>query len=54
MEQAIIITDNQSNVNAVLKDGWLVKSVTAQLVATGGSFPVYGKFCFVLERNKKL
>jgi hypothetical protein len=54
MEQMVIITDSQYEVNNLIEAGWAVKSVTAQIVATGGSSHLGGKFCFVLERNKKL
>ena len=51
MEQKVIITDSQYDVNSELGKGWKIVSVTAQYVATGASFETTGKFCFVLERN---
>lgn len=53
MEQKVIITDSQYDINNELEKGWKVVSVTAQYVVTGSSFDVRGKFCFVLERNSK-
>jgi hypothetical protein len=51
MEHKVIITDSANSVNILLKEGWLVKSVTAQFVATGGGSHLDGKFCFVLEKE---
>jgi hypothetical protein len=51
MEHRVIIADNTYDVNILLRDGWLVKSVTAQFVATGSGSHLNGKFCFVLERG---
>lgn len=52
-EQKVVILERSEEVNTYLKDGWQVVSVTAGHVDAGGtSFAVYGKFCFVIERNK--
>ena len=51
MEQKVLITDSEYDVNFELGKGWKVVSVTAQYVATGSSFETRGKFCFVLERS---
>ena len=51
-EQIVIITDYRGDVDDAIARGWRVVSVTAGHVATGGSFKEYGKFCFVLERDK--
>lgn len=48
MEQKVIITDSQYDVQNFLDKGWKVVSVTAQHVSTTN----YGKFCFILERLK--
>ena len=51
MEQKVVITDLQYDINGELNKGWKIVSVTAQHVASGSSFETRGKFCFVLERN---
>ena len=57
-EQKVIITDSDRDINNYIDMGWTVFSVTAQHVAcdNGASTHVdtkmYGKFCFVLERDK--
>ena len=52
--QKVVITDDEFKINSLIKEGWNLKSVTAQHVAiTGGtSFTskLEGKFCFVLEK----
>ena len=52
--QKVVITDDEFKINSLIKEGWDLKSVTAQHVAiTGGtSFTskLEGKFCFVLEK----
>lgn len=50
MENKVIITDNEHTINNLLKEGWVVKFVSAQHVSSGGTFKEIGKFCFVLER----
>ena len=58
MEQKVIITDSQYDVQNLLNNGWKVVSVTAQHVTNGGGGQTYstttnyGKFCFILERAK--
>jgi hypothetical protein len=47
MEQKVIMTKSQSDINEWLERGWRVKSVTAQHVGTNTS----GCFCFVIERQ---
>jgi hypothetical protein len=49
-EQMTVITDSAYDVNHYLQKGWKVISVTAQHIATGGSFNQFGKFCFILEK----
>jgi hypothetical protein len=54
MEQQVIITDSQHDVQIFLDEGWRVVSVTAQHVSISGSSYLSvnnGKFCFVLERS---
>lgn len=46
----VVITDSEYNVNPYLKNGWIVKFVSAQHVASGQAYKEIGKFCFVLER----
>lgn len=50
MENKVIITDSQYDVNDHLSKGWTVKTVVAQHMSTGLSVTDRGKFCFVLER----
>ena len=58
MEQKVIITDTQYEVQNFLDNGWRIVSVTAQHVTNGGGGQTYsttthfGKFCFILERAK--
>lgn len=57
MEQKIIITDSEYEIQKYLDMGWRVISITPQYVSTAaggqryGSERVNGKFCFLLERN---
>jgi hypothetical protein len=53
MEQKIIITEVQYEVQSLLDEGWSVVSVTAQHIASGTSFSTTGKFCIILERVKQ-
>jgi len=50
MEYKCIITDSSSDIQYFLDKGWRVVSVTAQHVS-GDAYSVYGKFCFILERQ---
>jgi hypothetical protein len=52
MEQKVIITDKQSEINSWIEKGWKVVSVTAGHVSTGTSFTAHGMFCFILERYR--
>ena len=54
MEEKVVICSTDSVVNMYLKEGWSVKSVTSQRVATYNAsyHKVEGGFCFVLERQK--
>ena len=53
MEQKVIISDVEYNVQDLLNEGWKVVSVTAQHVSIGGGNYTTnnGKFCFILERG---
>lgn len=62
MEQKVIITDNAKDVNSYLEYGaWKIVSVTAQhvsnattesaFVQTDSRKPLFGNFCFVLEKQ---
>lgn len=51
MEQKVIITDSQYDVQSLIDKGWKVTSVTAQYVATGHNYTERGKFCFILEKK---
>ena len=61
MEQKVIITDNAKDVNSYLEYGsWKIVSVTAQhvsnateatIVQTDARKPLFGNFCFVLEKQ---
>jgi len=52
--QKIVITDDEFKINTLIKEGWNLKSVTAQHVSisTSSSFTskIECKFCFVLEK----
>lgn len=50
MEQKVIITNSQSDIQNLIDKGWRVISVTAQHVSTGSSYHLEGKFCFILEK----
>ena len=52
MEQKVIITDSQFDVQNLIDKGWRVTSVTAQHVSAGQTYQVLGKFCFILERDE--
>jgi hypothetical protein len=47
MEQKVIMTKSQADINDWLEKGWKVISVTPQHVGTNTS----GCFCFVIERS---
>lgn len=54
MEQKVVITRDQSEINGYLQKGWIVVSVTAQNINYGGNQyerQPLGNFCFLLERN---
>jgi len=51
MEQKVIITESQTEINQWLEKGWKIISVTARHVSAGASYAVQGDFCFVLERS---
>lgn len=52
MEQKVIITDSQYDIQSYLDKGWKVVSITAQHIATGSNtYQVNGKFCFLLEKG---
>lgn len=53
MEQKVIITKSDSDINFMLDKGWRIVSVTAQHVSSsgGGYSSLEGKFCFVIERG---
>jgi hypothetical protein len=51
MEQRVIITDSQYDVQSLIDKGWKVTSVTAQYVTTAHSYTERGKFCFILEKK---
>ena len=49
-EQKVVITKCESTINALLSEGWVIESVTAQHVATGSGSHLEGQFCFVLHK----
>ena len=52
MEQKFLITDSQYDVEHLLGKGWMIVSVTAQMVSTGKDYSSEkGKFAIVLERS---
>ena len=54
MEQKIIISDSQYDVQNLIDKGWRVVSVIAQHVSTSSSIPLKGMFCFILENFARL
>ena len=50
-DQLVVITNNESQINDLISNGWRVQSVTAQPVSTGSTYHLYGKFCFVLTKS---
>lgn len=53
MEYKVVITKTELGINYWLDRGWIIESVTAQRVSTGGGSHLYGDFCFVLKKEKK-
>ncbi len=60
MEQTVVISQSQRDIDSFLDKGWRVVSVTAQHVAiapasnyTSNTKEIYGNFCFVLERESR-
>lgn len=51
LEQKIVITQSEHEINNLLNEGWVVISVTAQYIE-GFSYGAEGNFCFVLQRTK--
>lgn len=43
--------DNLNEVNRLCEDGWIVKSVTAQGIACGGTYSKTSSTFFVLEKD---
>jgi hypothetical protein len=55
MESKVLITDSQYSIQDLLDKGWIIKSITAQHVASGGqnySSSIIGKFLVIFERSK--
>jgi hypothetical protein len=58
-EQRVLVTGNeyasevQDKVDAIMAEGWLVVSVTAQHVASSSSQTVRGGYFIVFEREKQ-
>ena len=52
MEYKVIITKIEDVINKWLDEGWVIESVSAQRVSTGGGSLLYGDFCFVIKREK--
>lgn len=56
-EQKVLVTGDeyastvQDDVDKLLKEGWMVISVTAQHIAAGSAFPVRGGYFIVFERT---
>jgi hypothetical protein len=49
-EQKVIITKSESVIKGYIEEGWRVKSVTAQQVATGSGSHLEGSFLIVLYK----
>ena len=49
-EQKVIITKTDTEINREIENGWRIKSVTAQQVATGSGSHLYGYFLIVLYK----
>lgn len=52
IEQRIVITESQIEINSWIENGWQVVSVTAQHITGGHSFTAKGAFCFLIEKAK--
>jgi len=50
--QKVLITKSQDKIDAAIKDGWLVHSVTPQYVAASSKsyYDMEGKFLIVFEK----
>lgn len=51
-EQRVLITNDQDDINDLLKIGWYVINVTPQHTSTGGNSHLRGYFLVVLEKTK--
>jgi hypothetical protein len=51
MEQKFLITNEEGRVQRLLDEGWIVISITQQVVSAGGGHLI-GKFAVLLERKK--
>ena len=49
-EQKVVITKFDSTINSLIREGWVIESVTAQHVSTGSGSHLEGAFCFVLHK----
>lgn len=50
MDYKVVITKDEETINNYLQEGWIIESVTSQVVSTGGGSHLYGDFCFVLKK----
>ena len=51
MEQKVLITSSQSEINNLINQGWFVKMCIAQHVGGGTSYKVTGDFFVLFERE---
>ena len=55
IEQKVLITTSQKEINDLIDKGWVVKNIVAQHVSIGGgnySYQIKGDFLFLFEREK--
>ena len=52
-KQKVLISSDEDIVNDQIRFGWTVTSVTPQMVSTGSSQFMYGRFCFLLEKEEE-
>ena len=49
-EYKILISNDQEEINAMLDEGWIIDSVTAQYVVTSSISYIEGKFLIVFKK----
>ena len=51
IEQKIVVSQYSTDINNLIKEGWIVVSVIPQHVSASSSYSQIGGFCFLLERE---